>query len=218
MKLGWFKGASVMVATALLSVVAAAQTGQGPLQIPNSVQFVGNQQPGIRKATAIVNGEIITETDVDQRMALIIASNRRHAAARGVAAAARPGASQPDRRNAPDPGGDAAGDHRRGPRGRRIFQPLLAQLQPDARRLRRLSAQRRLLRSLAEAPDPRRARLAAAAAPPDRAVRHRRRGRGARDHRPHPRIRRARSNIASPRSSSPRPRRPSRRRRPMPRA
>src|SRR5690349_21590676 len=76
MKLGWFKGASVMVATALLSVVAAAQTNEGPLQIPNSVQFVGTSQPGIRKATAIVNGEIVTETDVDQRLALIVASNR----------------------------------------------------------------------------------------------------------------------------------------------
>lgn len=76
MKLRWFKGASVMAATALLSVVAAAQTNEGPLQIPNSVQFVGNSQPGVRKATAIVNGEIITETDVDQRLALIVASNR----------------------------------------------------------------------------------------------------------------------------------------------
>ena len=76
MKLGWFKGAGLMVATALLSVVAAAQTGQGPLQIPNSVQFVGSQTPGIRKATAIVNGEIVTDTDVDQRLALIVASNR----------------------------------------------------------------------------------------------------------------------------------------------
>jgi len=76
MKLGWFRGAGVMVATALLSVVAAAQTQQSGLQIPSSVQFVGTPQPGIRKATAIVNGEIITETDVDQRLALIVASNR----------------------------------------------------------------------------------------------------------------------------------------------
>ncbi len=73
MKLGWFKGAGAIVAT-LLSVVAAAQT-EGSLQIPSSVQFVGTPQPGIRKATAIVNGEVITETDVDQRLALIVASN-----------------------------------------------------------------------------------------------------------------------------------------------
>ena len=76
MKLGWFKGAGVMVATALLSMVAAAQTGQGNLQIPGKVDFVGTPDPGVRKATAIVNGEVITETDVDQRLALIVASNR----------------------------------------------------------------------------------------------------------------------------------------------
>ena len=76
MKLGWFKGAGVMVATALLSMVAAAQTGQGNLQIPGRIDFVGTPEPGVRKATAIVNGEIITETDVDQRLALIVASNR----------------------------------------------------------------------------------------------------------------------------------------------
>ncbi len=27
--------------------------------------------PNVRKATAIVNGEVITETDVDQRLALV---------------------------------------------------------------------------------------------------------------------------------------------------
>lgn len=76
MKFGWFKGVCVMGSAALLSAVAAAQAGQGPLAIPGNVQFVGNQQPGIRKATAIVNGEVVTDTDVDQRLALIIASNR----------------------------------------------------------------------------------------------------------------------------------------------
>ncbi|MGE0178540.1 MAG: peptidylprolyl isomerase [Sphingomonas sp.] len=76
MKLGWFKGVGVMLTTALLSVVAAAQTGQGGLQIPNTVEFVGSQAEGVRKATAIINGEVLTETDVDQRLALIVASNR----------------------------------------------------------------------------------------------------------------------------------------------
>src|SRR5689334_15600620 len=73
MKLGWFRGAGLMVVVAL-SAVAAAQT-EGSLQIPGRIQFVGTPQPGIRKATAIVNGEVITETDVDQRLALIVASN-----------------------------------------------------------------------------------------------------------------------------------------------
>ena len=79
MKLGWFPKAAVMLVAPLLSVVAAAQSGSAPsgqLDIPSDVQFVGRQDPGIRKATAIVNGEIITGSDIDHRLALIIASNR----------------------------------------------------------------------------------------------------------------------------------------------
>ncbi|MDQ4088009.1 MAG: peptidylprolyl isomerase, partial [Pseudomonadota bacterium] len=78
MKLGGFSRAAVMVAAALLSVVAAAQVAPqgGGLNIPDNVQFVGKQQTGVRKATAIVNGEVITETDIDHRLALLLASNR----------------------------------------------------------------------------------------------------------------------------------------------
>jgi len=78
MKLGRFTGLGMMVAASALSWVAAAQTNPqaGGLNIPDTVQFVGKQEPGVRKATAIVNGDIITETDVDQRLALIVASNR----------------------------------------------------------------------------------------------------------------------------------------------
>ena len=36
---------------------------------------MGKQDPGIRKATAIVNGEVITGSDVDHRLALVIASS-----------------------------------------------------------------------------------------------------------------------------------------------
>ena len=77
MKLGRFPGAAMLLAGALLSAVAAAQSQPGPagLDIPDTVQFVGNTQPGVRKATAIVNGEVITESDIDHRLALIVASN-----------------------------------------------------------------------------------------------------------------------------------------------
>jgi peptidyl-prolyl cis-trans isomerase SurA len=78
MKLGWFPKAAAMLVAPLLSVVAAAQSDSPPsgqLEIPSDVQFVGRQDPGIRKATAIVNGEIITGSDIDQRLALIVASN-----------------------------------------------------------------------------------------------------------------------------------------------
>ena len=78
MKLGRFTGAAIALAASLLSALAAAQSGaEDPgLKIPDTVQFVGNQQPGVRKATAIVNGDVITETDIDHRLALILASNR----------------------------------------------------------------------------------------------------------------------------------------------
>src|SRR3546814_17494846 len=39
------------------------------------VTIFGKSDPNVRKATAIVNGRIITGTDVDQRLALIITAN-----------------------------------------------------------------------------------------------------------------------------------------------
>jgi peptidyl-prolyl cis-trans isomerase SurA len=46
-----------------------------PLNLPNDVQVFGKFDPTIRKATAIVNGFIITDTDVDQRLNLVLAAN-----------------------------------------------------------------------------------------------------------------------------------------------
>ncbi|WP_188065293.1 peptidylprolyl isomerase [Sphingobium sp. KCTC 72723] len=45
------------------------------LNLPKDVTIFGKSDPNIRKATAIVNGRIITGTDVDQRLALIITAN-----------------------------------------------------------------------------------------------------------------------------------------------
>lgn len=45
------------------------------LNLPKDVTVFGKSDPNVRKATAIVNGRIITGTDVDQRLALIIAAN-----------------------------------------------------------------------------------------------------------------------------------------------
>jgi peptidyl-prolyl cis-trans isomerase SurA len=81
MKLGTLSRAAIALAASVASVIAAAQaTGQAPaapggLNIPSNPQFVGRAEPGVRKATAIVNGEIITETDIDHRLALVLASN-----------------------------------------------------------------------------------------------------------------------------------------------
>ena len=73
MKLARFSGAAVALVASVASVVAAAQTGGASgLDIPDSVQFVGQSDPGVRKATAIVNGAVITESDIDHRLALIL--------------------------------------------------------------------------------------------------------------------------------------------------
>ncbi|MET0371902.1 MAG: peptidylprolyl isomerase [Sphingobium sp.] len=45
------------------------------LVLPRDVTVFGKSDPNIRKATAIVNGRIVTGTDVDQRLALIITAN-----------------------------------------------------------------------------------------------------------------------------------------------
>jgi peptidyl-prolyl cis-trans isomerase SurA len=63
-----------------LAAAAGAQTGgnapANPLNIPGgNVQFFGNDDPSVRKATAIVNGDVITGTDVDHRLALIVVAN-----------------------------------------------------------------------------------------------------------------------------------------------
>ena len=78
MKLGRFPRAAIVVAATLLSVVAGAQSGPGSsgLNIPENVQLFGKQDPSIRKATAIVNGEVITESDIDHRLALLLGPNR----------------------------------------------------------------------------------------------------------------------------------------------
>ena len=45
------------------------------LNIPANLQLFGKRDPNVRKPTAIVNDTVITGTDVDQRVALIIAAN-----------------------------------------------------------------------------------------------------------------------------------------------
>jgi len=47
----------------------------GALELPKSITLLGKADPNIRKATAIVNGEVITETDVQQRLSLVVLAN-----------------------------------------------------------------------------------------------------------------------------------------------
>lgn len=73
----------LIAATAALSlpVAALAQRAEeapanGELNLPTNVQLFGKNDPNHRKATAKVNGEVITGTDVEQRLALIVAANQ----------------------------------------------------------------------------------------------------------------------------------------------
>lgn len=50
-------------------------TPDGALDIPKSVTLFEQRNPNIRRATAIINGSVITETDVDQRLALVVLAN-----------------------------------------------------------------------------------------------------------------------------------------------
>lgn len=58
---------------------AAAQqdgaTMDDPLGLPNSTTVFGETNPNLRTATAVVNGQVITGTDIDQRVALLLAAN-----------------------------------------------------------------------------------------------------------------------------------------------
>lgn len=78
--LGTTFGKVMLILACGCSVAAGAQTDTPPpssnsLNIPQDVKLFGKSDPNVRKATAVVNGEIITGTDVDQRLALIITAN-----------------------------------------------------------------------------------------------------------------------------------------------
>ena len=71
-----------MAATmALAGVAALAQQQESgdlpetPLNLPKEMTIFGKSDPLLHKATAIVNGTIITDTDIDQRLGLVLAAN-----------------------------------------------------------------------------------------------------------------------------------------------
>lgn len=53
----------------------AVDVSEDPFNLPDNVVLLGSSDPNSRKATAVVNGQVITGTDVDQRLALILAAN-----------------------------------------------------------------------------------------------------------------------------------------------
>lgn len=74
-------------ATALIFAVSAAAWAQtvpeeedspssaDSLKLPTDLTVFGRSDPTLHKATAIVNGTIITDTDIDQRFALVLVAN-----------------------------------------------------------------------------------------------------------------------------------------------
>ena len=75
-------GAAALGALAVATAAAAQQTEPAPeqtntaksLNLPENGQVFGTAMPSVIKATAIVNGEVITQTDVDQRLQLLAIS------------------------------------------------------------------------------------------------------------------------------------------------
>lgn len=61
--------------TAIAQDSASTPNSASALRLPSNPQLFGNAIPSVVKATAIVNGEVITQTDVDQRLALLIIAN-----------------------------------------------------------------------------------------------------------------------------------------------
>lgn len=81
------KNAAWIAGVALLCGVSAAAWGQivsddetlpsavDALKLPTDLTVFGTSDPSLHKATAIVNGTIITDTDIDQRFALVLVAN-----------------------------------------------------------------------------------------------------------------------------------------------
>src|SRR5215218_10245319 len=72
-----------IAAAAASSAIAQQQAGQfesapsstQALRLPENPQVFGTAIPSVVKATAIVNGDVITQTDIDQRVALLAIAN-----------------------------------------------------------------------------------------------------------------------------------------------
>jgi len=69
-----FAGAAIAQDVPDQASPAPANSAQS-LRLPASPQVFGRAMPSVVKATAIVNGDVITQTDVDQRLALLAIAN-----------------------------------------------------------------------------------------------------------------------------------------------
>src|SRR5215208_2551213 len=75
----WWGAAALAIVTGTSAI--AQQTAQPEpdsttaLRLPENPQVFGTAMPSVVKATAIVNGSVITQTDIDQRLALLAIAN-----------------------------------------------------------------------------------------------------------------------------------------------
>lgn len=73
--------AVLALSAAIIAIPLAAQTvpdenvPEATLDIPGGAKLLGQNNPNLRRATAVVNGEIITGTDIDHRLALTLDAN-----------------------------------------------------------------------------------------------------------------------------------------------
>lgn len=76
-----FTESSLILSTAVaalslgMAAPAMAQDGGDSLKLPEDLTIFQDRDPNLHKPTAVVNGQIITKTDVDQRLALIVLAN-----------------------------------------------------------------------------------------------------------------------------------------------
>jgi peptidyl-prolyl cis-trans isomerase SurA len=74
-------GATIMLAAATAAPAQDSPPATAPakstqaLKLPENPEVFGSAMPSVIKATAIVNGDVITQTDVDQRVALLAIAN-----------------------------------------------------------------------------------------------------------------------------------------------
>ncbi len=51
------------------------ESAQGAIVIPNDITMFGHASPNVRRPTAVINGDIVTGTDVEQRLALTLSAS-----------------------------------------------------------------------------------------------------------------------------------------------
>ncbi len=68
--------AALGLAASPLAASAQDAREEGGLNLPSNIALLGQNDPNTRKPTAVVNGQIITGTDVDQRAALVVAASK----------------------------------------------------------------------------------------------------------------------------------------------